>query len=600
MFIRTKIVCTIGPAVSSYEKMIELIEAGMNVARHNFSHGTHEEHEKTIRNLKKAREELRRPLALMLDMKGPKIRVDKVQGGALNLKAKQRIRLVEKGDGSPDAIPFHPPEVFEALHPGMKILFDDGYITGVVIEAGEKEATVEIQNDGILKSGKGINLPGAILPLPAMTDHDFEDLKFGCQQDVDLVAASFIRSSHHVLSIKEFLAKEGKPDIPVIAKIESTQGVENFDSIVQVADGIMVARGDLGVELDLAIVPKLQKMMIRKCYQACKPAITATQMLESMITNPRPTRAEVSDVANAIYDSTSAIMLSAETAVGSYPIETVIRMKSIAKEAESDFNFRQFFELNSQRDYHDISSSVAMAAVKTAYSANAKAIFAFTTTGVTARLVSRLRPEMPIIAVTSNEKHYHQLGANWGVIPVLCKGCTSAKEAFAAASQHALSRGIIAFGDVVVVTCGVPFGKKGTTNMIVVENIGEVLVRGHKGFGSKTSGKISILLSPEGCEPEELAGRLVVISHCDNTFLHVLKRAGGVILQNYIGDAASEKYAALVAKTFEVPVMTRADGAMAILRQDEEVTLDPQRGLIYRGSEEIKSCPVFSFDRPIL
>ena len=596
MFTRTKIVCTIGPAVSAYEKMVELIGAGMNVARLNFSHGTYEEHERNIRNLRKAREETRQPLALMLDMQGPKIRVEKVQNDALVLKAKQRIRLVEKGAGTPDAIPFHPIEVLPALHPGMKILFDDGYIIGQVVEVGEKEAVIEIQNSGVLKSGKGINIPGAILPLPAMTEHDFEDLIFGCKHDVDLVAASFIRSAHHVLAIKEFLAKQGKPHIPVIAKIESTQGVENFDSIVQVADGIMIARGDLGVEVDLAIVPRLQKMMIRKCYQACKQAITATQMLESMITNPRPTRAEVSDVANAIYDCSSAIMLSAETAVGKYPIETVERMKSIAKEAEADFNYRLFFEQHSQRDYHDISSAVAMAAVKTAYSSNAKAIFAFTASGATARLVSRLRPEMPIIAVTPNEKNYHLLGANWGVIPVLCANGINAKEAFAAASHYALSHKIISFGDVVVVTAGVPFGKKGTTNMMVVENIGDVLVRGHKGFGQKVVGKVSILLSPEGCDPEDLAGRLVVIPHCDNTFLTVLKRAGGVILQNYIGDTASEKYAALVAKTFEIPVMTRADGAMAVLKAGEEVTLDPQRGLIYRGSEEHTSCPVFSFD----
>ena len=586
MHTRTKIVCTIGPAVASYEKMVALIEAGMNVARLNFSHGTHEEHERNIKNLKKARQQTKRPLALMLDMKGPKIRVEKIKNDALTLQPKQRIRLVEKGDGTANAIPFHPFEVAQALHPGTRILFDDGYIIGEVVEVDEKGVVVEIQNSGVLKSDKGINIPGAHLPLPAMTEHDFEDLLFGCQHDIDLVAASFIRSSHHVLSIKEFLAKQGKSNIPVIAKIESTQGVENFDSIVQVADGIMIARGDLGVEVDLALVPKLQKMMIRKCYQACKPVITATQMLESMIVHPRPTRAEVSDVANAIYDGSSAIMLSAETAVGSYPIETVQRMKSIAKEAEADFNYRQFFEFHSHRDYHDISSAVAMASVKTAYSANAKAIFAFTASGTTAHLVSRLLPEMPIIAVTPDEKNYHQLGAYWGIIPVLCPHCKDAKEAFAAASDYALAHGIISFGDVVVVTAGVPFGKKGTTNMMSVENIGDVLVRGHKGFGHKVTGKVSILLSPEGCNPEDLEGRLVVIRHCDNSFLPALKQAAGVILQNHIGDSASEKYAALLAKTFEISVMTRADGAVSILKEGEEVTLDPQRGLIYLGSEE--------------
>jgi pyruvate kinase len=594
MFTRTKIVCTIGPAVSSYEKMVELIHAGMNVARLNFSHGTHEEHERTIDNLKKARQETKRPLALMLDMKGPKIRIDKVQNDALTLKAGQKIRLVEKGDGSPDQVPFHPIGVIEALHPGMKILFDDGYIIGKVIEVGVKQAVIEIQNNGVLKSGKGVNLPGAILPLPAMTENDFEDLKFGCKHDVDFVAASFIRSAHHVIAIKDFLAKQGFPHMPVIAKIESTQGIENFDSIVQAADGIMVARGDLGVEVDLAIVPRLQKMMIRKCYLACKPVITATQMLESMITNPRPTRAEVSDVANAIYDCSSAIMLSAETAVGKYPIETVALMKSIAKEAEADFDYERFFDQHSERDYHDISSAVALAAVKTAYSARAKAIFAITTSGATARLVSRLRPFMPVIAVTSNEKHYHQLGSNWGVMPVLCPGCKTPQEAFTAATKYALEQKVIAFGDVVVVTAGVPFGKKGTTNMMIVENIGEVLVRGHVGFGPKTSGKVYLLLSPENVTPKEIQGKIAVISHCDNTFLEPLQHARGVILQNWIGDTASEKYAIALAKSLDIPVMTRADGAISILKAGDEVTLDPQKGIVYRGTEELINNPIFS------
>jgi pyruvate kinase len=590
---RTKIVCTIGPAVSSFEKIVALIEAGMSVARMNFSHGTLEEHKKTVENLKKAREKMGRPLAIMLDTQGPEIRLGKIKNDAITLSPKQRITLAAEGDGL-NVIQLHPAEVFESLTNGLKVLFDDGYIMGQIVEQTPHSIVVEIQNAGVLKSGKKMNIPGANISIPALTPKDVEDLRFGCEHDVDYIAASFIRSSHHILTIKELLAKEGKPHIPVIAKIESTEGVDNFDSIVQVADGIMIARGDLGVELDLAQVPKLQKMMIRKCFQACKPSITATQMLESMITNPRPTRAEASDVANAVYDCTSCIMLSGETAVGKYPIETVQRMRSIAQEAEADFNYRAFFELHSQRDYHDVSSAVSLAAVKTAYSANAKAIFAFTTSGATARLVSRLRPQMPIIAITTSPTVYHQLALNWGVIPVLCKGCKNFKEAFSAASSYALATGLISFGDVVVVTAGAPFGKKGSTNMMMVENVGEVLVRGHKGFGPKVAAKISIVLSPEGRDPNEFKGRLVVISHCDNTFLPILKEAAGLILQNHIGDAASEKYAALIAKTFEISVMYRADGAMAVLQQNEEVTLDPQRGLIYRGAEESPACPILS------
>lgn len=590
---RTKIICTIGPAVATLEKMLALIEAGMNVARLNFSHSTHEEHRKMIELLKKARSTAQRPLAIMLDTKGPEIRVGKIAGDSLSLKAGDRVRLVKENKKEKE-IAIHPFEALSRVAVGTKILFDDGYIISEVIQRDLHKIEIEIQNAGLLKSNKGVNIPGASIDLPAMTSQDMLDLQFGCEMDVDYVAASFIRSSHHVLSIKEFLAKEGKSDILVIAKIENAEGIENFDSIVQVADGIMIARGDLGVEVDLALVPKLQKMMIRKCYLACKPAVTATQMLESMILNPRPTRAEVSDVANAIYDATSSVMLSGETAVGKYPIETVKRMSEIIKETEADFQYRFFFEEHSKKDYHDISSSVAMAAVKTAYSANGEAIFAFTSSGATARLLSRLRPEMPIVALTTREKNYQQLAFNWGVIPVFSEHCKNAKEAFAALSSYALEEKIIGFGDVVVVTAGAPFGKKGSTNSMMVESIGEVLVRGHKGLGAKVAGKVSLVLSSESSNPEHLSGRLVVISHCDQTFLPLLKQATGIILQNSMGDIASEKYAELIAKTFGISIMTRADGAMLVLRENEEVTLDPKRGIIYRGSEEDITCKILS------
>lgn len=582
MFTRTKIICTIGPSVISFEKMIALIGAGMNVARLNFSHGTHEEHAQNIALLKKAREQTGQPLALMLDTQGPEIRIGKIKTGFLDLVPKQRIKLA-KIDGD---IPFDYPEVLEIMHVGTKVLFDDGYIIGEVVASDPLFAIVEIQNSGVLKSGKKMNIPGVAIPIPAMTEKDVEDLKFGCAQGIDFIAASFIRSSHNILAIKQLLASEGCPGILVIAKIESTEGVANFDSIVQVADGIMIARGDLGVELDLADVPKLQKRMIRKCFQACKPSITATQMLESMIANPRPTRAEASDVANAVYDCTSCIMLSGETAVGAYPIEATERMRSIARVAEADMDYRQFFELHSLRDYHDISSAVAMSAVKTAYSAGAKAIFVFTTSGMTARLLSRFRPEMPIIAVTPSEAVYHQMALNWGVVPVLRKDCKNAKDAFVAASAFASDAGFISFGDLVVVTAGALFGKKGTTNMMVVESIGDVLVRGHKGFGPQVKGAVTFVISPEGYDVEQLKGKIVVILRCDNTFLPILKHAAAVVVQNYIGDTGSEKYAEIVARTFNISVMCRADGAMQLLNEGEFINLDPQKGLIYRIEPE--------------
>jgi pyruvate kinase len=572
--------------------MVELIHAGMNVARLNFSHGTLEEHLLTINRLKKARETTNSPLAIMLDTKGPEIRIGKIPSNELQLSPKMILKLRAEATQDKLSISVHPFEALETVTAGMTVLFDDGYIISKAIKVNPNEIDVEIQNDGVLKSGKKINIPEAHLKLPAMTEDDIRDLRFGCEQDIDMVAASFIRSAHHVQAIREFLTNEGKPDIQVIAKIECSEGVKNFDTIVQVADGIMVARGDLGVELDLALVPKLQKMMIRTCLRACKPVITATQMLESMIVHPRPTRAEVSDVANAIYDCSSSVMLSAETATGKYPVETVQCMKRIIEVAEADFDYRQFFQQHTMRDYHDASSALSLAAVQTAYSANAHAIFAFTTSGRMARLIARLRPEMPLLALTPNWKVYQQMSSNWGVIPVYAPECANVREAFCATSSFALSRGLISFGDLVVVTAGSPFGKMGSTNMMLLENIGEIVARGNKGIGSKVHGKIVKLLTPEGRSPETLRNCLVVIAHCDDTFLPALKYASGLILQNFIGDTESETYAAIIARNYNLSMICRADGAMVSLQEGEMATLDPKRGLIFRGAEELSASPI--------
>ncbi|MDE3055481.1 MAG: pyruvate kinase [Verrucomicrobiota bacterium] len=594
-WVRTKIICTMGPAVEGYEALLQLMREGMSVARINCSHGTVEGHRATIRLLKKVREELQRPLAILVDIKGPEIRVGRFAEGRISLAAGERWKLVSieqfLGDGE---IPMRPAEALRFLAPGMKVLFDDGYILSRVVEIENGFAVVEIENGGILQSNKGINMPDAPLDLPSVTEKDLQDLSFACEEDVDLIAASFVCSSKDVLAIKNILKEKGRPEIGVIAKIESRLGVKNIDSIVQVSDGIMVARGDLGVEIDFSLVPKLQKKMIRKCYLACKPSITATQMLESMIHNPRPTRAEASDVANAIYDSTSAIMLSGETAIGSYPMEAVRYMREIAQVTEEDFPYRAFFEESGEREYHDIASAMAAAAVRTAYVTHARALFVFTTSGMSARLISRLRPEVPILAVTPDEKVYHQLASNWGILPVLAKGCGSAKEAFAAASQVALREGIIAFGDFVVVVTGVPFGQKGSTNLVTVTGVGEIVIRGHAGWGEKVQGKIIHLSSPNSRSPEEFAGRLVVIPYCDRSFLSVLHRAAGIILQNAVDDASSEKYALLIAKTFSLPMISRADRAMHLLSEGEEVTLDPRKGLIYRGTSENFACHLFS------
>lgn len=584
MTTRTKIICTMGPSVSSIEMITQLLEAGMNVARLNFSHGTQEEHELVINRLKEARLKTGKPLAIMLDTKGPEIRIGVIKKGEITLNAKDRWRLVrENVEGDNAQVTILPSSVLGCLSLGAKVLFDDGYISSHVVEISEKGVLVEIDNGGKIRTGKGVNIPNVNLNLPAVTEKDIEDIRFGCLHDIDMIAASFVRSAEHVLEIKRLLKNENRSNILVLAKIENSEGVHNFDSIVQVADGIMIARGDLGVEIPLAEVPPLQKMMIRKSYLVGKPSITATQMLESMIHNPRPTRAEASDVANAIYDSTSAIMLSGETAIGEYPLETVNVMISIVQEAEKDFNYRTFFNLHAPLVYHDVPSALTLAAVKTAYSSKAQAIFAFTSTGSTARLLSRLRPEMPIIAMTHNEKCYHQMSLNWGVIPVLSDQSETIDQAFDKISAFSLERKLVSYGDLVIVTAGQPFGVPRTTNMMIVESIGDVLVRGIMGYGQKVHGNVILVVNPELVQPYSVKDRLIVLTRCDESYLPLIKEASGIILQNHIDDSLSEQYVMEVAKMLEKPTVVRADGAYRNLKEGQLVTLDPEKALVYKG-----------------
>lgn len=582
MVIRTKIICTIGPAVNTPEKITQLIQAGMNVARLNFSHGTQEEHLQTIKILKEVRNKLNVPLAIMLDTKGPEIRLGKIKGNSIELKAGQKWLLVgEPIEGDETRASINPALILDHLTPGVHVLFDDGYITSRVVKKTKEGVLVEILNSGVIKSGKGVNIPNGSLPLPAVTEKDISDIRFGCQQDIDIIAASFVRSPAHVLQIKKLLAAEKHPEILVLAKIENREGVDNFDSIVQIADGIMIARGDLGVEVPLSQVPRLQKMMIRKSYLAGKPSVTATQMLESMIHNPRPTRAEASDVANAIYDSTSAVMLSGETAVGEYPLETVQVMKSIIQETEADFDYRSFFAYHTAVVYHDVPSAVSLATVKAAYTSNAQAIFTFTSGGSTARLLSRLRPSMPIVAMTSQEKCYHQMACNWGVIPFFSQENDSLVKSFSSISTFALEQNIIHYGDLVVLTAGSPFGISGTTNMMILENIGDVLVRGTIGYGQRIHGNVTFLLSPESIKPFQVKDKFLVLTNCDDSYLPFIQEAAGIILQNHVDDIASESYAVTVSKSLGKTVIVRADAACRILKEGQLVTLDPERALVY-------------------
>jgi len=562
----------------------ELMQAGMDVARLNCSHQTPETLKDAVDLLKEARRQLSKPLAIMLDTRGPKIRVGRLQQSELPLKAGQHLRILrDPVEGNENGISITPFNVLDCVSCGSRILFDDGYIMSSVVATAPDGVTVEIHNNGVLRPGKGVNIPNEKLPLPAMTDRDREDLIFACENDIDLIAASFIRKAEDILVIKRLLEEHGSTDILIIAKIENAEGVENFDTIIQVADGVMIARGDLGVEVPISQVPRLQKMMIRKSYLAGKPSVTATQMLESMINNPRPTRAEVSDVANAIYDSTSAVMLSGETAVGKYPVEVVRVMESIAREAESDFQNRQFLDRHTNLFYHDVPSAVTLATVKTAYSSRARAIFAFTKSGGTARLLSRLRPSMPILAMTPNEKSYHQLALNWGVIPFFNPTTTSFDDSFLALSQLALDQNLVSYGDLVIVTAGSPFGISGTTNTLIVESIGDVLIRGHRGKGQRVHGNVVLLVSPEAKEPFMVRNQILVISRCDSSLEPFVASASAIVLHNHVDDPQSEACLAELAAKYNRPYISRADGAMSVLKEGQLVTLDPEKALVYKG-----------------
>jgi len=581
---RTKMICTIGPAVNNLEKIMALIKEGMNVARVNMSHGTQQDHARTIDLLKEARDCMHKPLAILMDLQGPEIRLGEIENEEMELD-QEDLLILSKDDciGKSRKVCITPGYVLNDLKKGTKILFNDGHIASEVVEEVDEGVVVQIKNSGVISSKKGVNIPDVKIDLPAITEKDIEDLAFACEQNVDIIAASFVRSHEHVLQIKELLAEKGHPEIWVIAKIENSAGINNFDAILHVSDGIMIARGDLGVEVPLSQVPRLQKMMIRKSYLEGKPSVTATQMLESMIHNPRPTRAEASDVANAIYDGTSAIMLSAETAMGQYPIEAVRVMKSIVRESEIDCNYRDFFDLHSRIIYQDVPSAVTLATVKTAYSCHARAIFAFTASGQTGRLLSRLRPEMPIIATTPTQKSYHQMALNWGIYPLVCDVFETVEEAFQKVSAYAMKEGYVSYGDLVILAAGTPFGVSGSTNMIIVENIGDVLVRAAEGVGSRIHGKVKFLFSSEGVHPYEVNEKIIVIPKCDESYLPFINEALAVILQNPVDDEKSERYLMKIAEKIGKPVLIRADGARAILREGQRVTIHPEKALVYKG-----------------
>lgn len=472
---KTKIICTVGPATDDEAVMRELMVNGMNVARFNFSHGDYKTHQKRFEQILKLRQELDLPIATLLDTKGPEIRLGKfadnkpveIHDGDMYILTTDDIICDEKrGSVSFKNLP-------RDVSAGTQILINDGVIELRAEKITGNDIVCRVIHGGTLSNNKGINVPGAKLSMPYLSDNDMNDLEFGAKMGFDFIAASFVRSAADINYLRKFTKSLGWFDVKIIAKIENNDGVENIDEIIEAADGIMIARGDMGVEIPFEKIPAIQKTLIYKGYRAGKQVITATQMLESMITNPRPTRAEITDVANAIYDGTSAIMLSGETAAGAFPIETVKTMALIAETTENNIDYKHQFSNNSKSDANDsIADAIAHATVTTAHDLNAEAIITVTKGGGTARLISKYRPQAMIIGCTTSEKVCRQLNMSWGVIPYVIDEKSNTDELFAAAVEIAEKRRLVEAGDIAVITAGVPIGISGTTNLMKVEKVG--------------------------------------------------------------------------------------------------------------------------------
>lgn len=469
---KTKIICTLGPSTDEGKVLENLIKEGMDVARMNFSHGSYEEHEKRLQAVRKLGDKYRRPVAVLLDTKGPEIRTGNFQAGRVELKEGQLFTLTtEEVEGTAEKVSITYEDLYLDIETGSRILIDDGLIEMQVQSIDGKDIVCKVLNGGMVSNHKGINVPDTRLSMPYLSSKDKQDILFGIQHDVDFIAASFVREAADVKQIRKLLDKNGGIGINIIAKIENRQGVDNIDEIIAASDAIMIARGDMGVEIPGEDVPVIQKMIIKKVYEAGKQVITATQMLDSMMKNPRPTRAEATDVANAIYDGTSAIMLSGETAAGSYPIEALKTMVRIAVRTEEDIDYRKRFASHERQANPDITDAISHATCTTAHDLNAKAIVTVTKSGRTARMISKYRPDCAIIGCTTELKVSRQLSMAWGIRPVLLKEEQEVFDLFEHAIEISKELGVFTTGDIAVITSGVPIGISGTTNMIKVETV---------------------------------------------------------------------------------------------------------------------------------
>ncbi|MGO1368621.1 pyruvate kinase [Senegalia sp. (in: firmicutes)] len=582
---RTKIVCTLGPATDDEEILTSLIKNGLNVARQNFSHGDHSEHKNRMNLTKKVREKLNLPIAIMLDTKGPEIRTRNFKNDSVILKEDQEYMITTKdmlGDENIGAITYE--DLPQDINVGDKILIDDGLIELQVLEVvNNTDIKCKVLNGGEVKNKKGVNVPGVKINLPAITEKDKSDIEFGIRNGIDFIAASFVRKASDVLAIREILEDHDAGDIEIISKIENQEGVDNIDRIIEVSDGIMVARGDLGVEIPAEEVPLVQKMMIRKCNLAGKPVITATQMLDSMMRNPRPTRAEVTDVANAILDGTDAIMLSGETAAGKYPIEAVETMKNIAIKTEGSIDYKGRVQSNTILPEISITNAISHATCTTAEDLGAQAIITATASGYTARAVSKFRPNAPIIAVTTSERVRRKLNLVWGIHSLIANESLNTDDIIDESVTTALENKYIENGDLVVITAGVPVGKSGSTNLLKVHTVGEIVLRG-TGIGDRSAiGNVCIINNKEDAEKKFKEGDILVANSTDRDIVPFMEKSAAIITEK--GGLTS--HAAVVGLNIEKPVIVGVENALEELKDGELITVDSIRGFIYRGKARV-------------
>ena len=578
---KTKIICTLGPSTDKDGVLRELIANGMNVARFNFSHGSHEEHKGRLDNLKAIRAELGKPVAALLDTKGPEIRLKDFKNGVENLVAGQTFTLTTRDvEGTNEICSITYKDLPMDVEPNGTIMLDDGLIKLQIQTVNDTDIVCTVLNNGKIKNKKGVNVPGVHLSMPYMSQRDKDDIIFGIQQGYDFIAASFVRTAQDVYDIRNLL-NQYDSNIRIIAKIENREGVNNIDSILAAADAVMVARGDLGVEIDFTELPGIQKTIIDRSFSFGKPIVTATQMLDSMIVNPRPTRAEISDVANAIYDGTSAIMLSGETAAGAYPVEALKTMSAIAERTEQEgFHLRgRTMDFNPGKI--SVSDATAHAACLTARDVNAAAIVTVSESGTTARLLSKYRPQQPIIACVMREQVQRQLSLSWGITPLMMSLAHSTDELIEMSTALAKENGYLHNGELAVVTAGVPVGVSGTTNMIKIHMVGNCLATG-VGVGPENndvaSGKACVCRTMDEVRAKFKPGMVLVVPSTSNEMLSFVRDAAALVVE----EPGLNSHAAIAGKALLKPTVVGAAGATSHIRDGLMVAVDCAHGSVQR------------------